>query len=467
MPTAQTGGAEFPLMANLLQLMMGPQSDAPTVPTAPGTAGTTPSAPTAGGTNAPRGRQANSADVLRALDWGDLTKGQGGSEGGRGVGFGNESGGQPGSAGSGTAKSAADALMGFAMGLGPLGIAGSIMGKVGSIAANPNSFSALLSGDLAGFLGVGSPAGPLGQQMEKNIDVNPAAYGFGMDPGSLSSIDATSKAAASAVQTGDPSYGGATAGTGSSPGPGGEVGANPGGTPGLGTGDAPGGAPGGVRGGGDTGGGSDGGGGGDVCFAEDTPILMADGTTKPIRDIRVGDFVASFVELGPIVPAEVTAISTNGEWRATLDIDGRKVTPRHRFMTPVREWLRAERFVVGTVLVKADGSEHQVVSVGDGGMCRVFNFEVKDTHTYIAGGLRVHNSKAKGGAVTGPTPKEKNKDNVEITAQGGEHVMSRAAVQMVGRKKLDQINQIAELREKALEFVKMAQKLQKGNLKAA
>ena len=47
------------------------------------------------------------------------------------------------------------------------------------------------------------------------------------------------------------------------------------------------------------------------CFLAGTPILMADGTSKPIEDIRPGDEVASFDPnaqqgLGPLQPGKVT-----------------------------------------------------------------------------------------------------------------------------------------------------------------
>ena len=44
----------------------------------------------------------------------------------------------------------------------------------------------------------------------------------------------------------------------------------------------------------------------DQCLVEGTPITMADGTTKPIEDVRVGDMVLSCYGSGDMRPARVT-----------------------------------------------------------------------------------------------------------------------------------------------------------------
>ena len=50
----------------------------------------------------------------------------------------------------------------------------------------------------------------------------------------------------------------------------------------------------------------------DQCLVEGTPITMADGTTKPIEDVRVGDMVLSSYGSGDMRPARVTdAFSSN------------------------------------------------------------------------------------------------------------------------------------------------------------
>ena len=51
----------------------------------------------------------------------------------------------------------------------------------------------------------------------------------------------------------------------------------------------------------------------DQCLVEGTPITMADATTKPIEDVRVGDMVLSCYGSGDMCPARVTdAFSSAG-----------------------------------------------------------------------------------------------------------------------------------------------------------
>lgn len=46
------------------------------------------------------------------------------------------------------------------------------------------------------------------------------------------------------------------------------------------------------------------------CFTSKTPVLMADGTERPIEDIVVGDLVMAFDGFGPLEPAAVSAWMT-------------------------------------------------------------------------------------------------------------------------------------------------------------
>ena len=104
------------------------------------------------------------------------------------------------------------------------------------------------------------------------------------------------------------------------------------------------------------------------CFLADTPILMADGTEKPIEDIQIGDLVAAFHPddrqgLGKTVPKKVTRLFRNTT-KTIIDLRGLKVTPGHRVLSDNGEWLtianvlRNDRCIVedrksGAVLVRA------------------------------------------------------------------------------------------------------------------
>jgi hypothetical protein len=73
------------------------------------------------------------------------------------------------------------------------------------------------------------------------------------------------------------------------------------------------------------------------CFLAGTPILMADGTEKPIEAIKPGDRVMSFDAAknkgrGGLVPGEVARTFRNVA-KTVIDLHGLKVTPGHRFLT--------------------------------------------------------------------------------------------------------------------------------------
>ncbi|MGI9129766.1 MAG: lectin-like protein, partial [Roseomonas sp.] len=177
------------------------------------------------------------------------------------------------------------------------------------------------------------------------------------------------------------------------------------------------------------------------CFAAGTPILMADGTTKPIEDIRVGDLVMAFAEdaaagHGDLAPRKVVRLYRNvtKEWieispaadhaprAAKQGFTKAYVTPGHRVMTASGQFMRADAAVAANApLAMADGSAVEIkaqrigyeadtaalfeqaeqFSYGHDGNTalapaieqgwRTYNFEVEERHTYIAAGLRVHN----------------------------------------------------------------------------
>jgi hypothetical protein len=64
-----------------------------------------------------------------------------------------------------------------------------------------------------------------------------------------------------------------------------------------------------------------------MCFATETPILLPDGTTKPIEDIRPGDIVQSYDATGSLA-GRVTRTFRNTVSHI-LDVHGLKVTPGH------------------------------------------------------------------------------------------------------------------------------------------
>ncbi|MGB9367024.1 MAG: FG-GAP-like repeat-containing protein [Xanthobacteraceae bacterium] len=162
-------------------------------------------------------------------------------------------------------------------------------------------------------------------------------------------------------------------------------------------------------------------------------ILLADGTEKPIEAITAGDLVMAFDGSlgahGRLVPRAVTRTfqGLTDEWVVlrAADVgafDSLTVTPSHRFLAAdggfrrIEDILQEDRRVVltdGSILsVTADrlnystntahlyenGQAIGFASAGNAALApqatigwRTYNFEVEGLHTYVAGGVRVHN----------------------------------------------------------------------------
>ncbi|MBB5136196.1 RHS repeat-associated protein [Thermocatellispora tengchongensis] len=146
-------------------------------------------------------------------------------------------------------------------------------------------------------------------------------------------------------------------------------------------------------------------------FVPGTPVLMADGTTKPIEDVKVGDHVqATDPETGRTAPRPVTTLITGDGVKhlveLTIDIDGDRgdatdviiATDEHPFWVPdLREWVPAGQLDKGTWLQTSAGTYVQITAVKQWTATqRVHNLTVEDIHTYhvVAGdqALLVHNS---------------------------------------------------------------------------
>ncbi|MEV6982689.1 RHS repeat-associated core domain-containing protein [Sphaerisporangium sp. NPDC051017] len=145
-------------------------------------------------------------------------------------------------------------------------------------------------------------------------------------------------------------------------------------------------------------------------FTGDTPVLMADGTRKPIRDVRVGDRVAATdprtgVTRSEPVTAVIEGTGAKDLVRITVDVDGGRgtatgtvtATDGHPFWVPARGWVDAGELVPGTWLRTSAGTYVQVTAIRKVLKWeRVHNLTVGDTHTYYVstGGrdLLVHNA---------------------------------------------------------------------------
>ncbi|MFJ6738124.1 RHS repeat-associated core domain-containing protein [Streptomyces sp. NPDC091279] len=164
-------------------------------------------------------------------------------------------------------------------------------------------------------------------------------------------------------------------------------------------------------GGGDSGGGGEGSSCSANSFTPDTRVLMADGSTKPIKDVKAGDQVlATDPETGETrvetVTAEITGTGVKHLVKVTIDVDGKKgkktasvtATDGHPFWVPeLEEWLKATDLTPGTLLHTAAGTQTQIVKVQRWTVPKatVLNLTVSALHTYyvVAGAtpVLVHN----------------------------------------------------------------------------
>ena len=135
----------------------------------------------------------------------------------------------------------------------------------------------------------------------------------------------------------------------------------------------------------------------EVCFVAGTQILMADGSTKPIEEIRPGDSVLAAHHLTPEekpAVAKVVRFFDNGEKDVVkLIFSGRDAepeefvcTPNHRFYVIGKGWVCANDLQLGDFCLSAKGKRVAFVSRETlDEKQRVYNFEVEEKHTYFVG----------------------------------------------------------------------------------
>lgn len=132
-------------------------------------------------------------------------------------------------------------------------------------------------------------------------------------------------------------------------------------------------------------------GGGCDCLLAGTPITLADGTTKPVESIQVGDEVLSLDEAtGEMKAAKVVVVHRPFVTDRYYVINGAlRVTETHPFLSNGR-WVGANNLKVGDV-VRGDGSSSTIYSIRlVEEEALAYNFQVA-TGTYLAAGMIVHN----------------------------------------------------------------------------
>ena len=162
-------------------------------------------------------------------------------------------------------------------------------------------------------------------------------------------------------------------------------------------------------------------------FTPETHVLMADGTSKRIEDVAVGDMVlATDPETGKSGPHTVTALIIGEGEKRLIDIvvetkDGPKTivaTWNHDFWVDDQgQWLRADRLDRGDDLLAPTGERVTVVSTSERtAYRRVHNLTVAGVHSYyvLAGvqAVLVHND---GDEYPSPLPTQKQGKTQRLT----------------------------------------------------
>jgi hypothetical protein len=128
----------------------------------------------------------------------------------------------------------------------------------------------------------------------------------------------------------------------------------------------------------------------EYCFAAGTRVLLADGSTRPIEQIRAGDMVLAAPDMGPLkapAPRRVLRVFHNAPARIlTLRIgtDVVRTTYGHAFYTRSRGWTYSCDLRIGDDLRTPSGGWARLTgTVGQGEVEPVYNLEVDGHHTYF------------------------------------------------------------------------------------
>jgi RHS repeat-associated protein len=134
------------------------------------------------------------------------------------------------------------------------------------------------------------------------------------------------------------------------------------------------------------------------CFTAGTIVLTDEGE-KPIEEIEVGDKVlAKDDETGEMAYKEVEWLfQRDVEETYNITVGGEVITTtdEHPFWIVGKGWVESKNLVVGDVLTTSDGKELAIEKIEVKKEHRtVYNFKVKDFHTYFVSSLGIwtHNS---------------------------------------------------------------------------
>ncbi|MFC1703671.1 C1 family peptidase [Candidatus Omnitrophota bacterium] len=131
-----------------------------------------------------------------------------------------------------------------------------------------------------------------------------------------------------------------------------------------------------------------------TCFLPGTPILMSNGTEKPIEQVKVGDKVFAFDEATEEFKEDKVVEFFEHPAEEYLVINEYlKVTKNHPVYTN-GTWVEIGSLKLGDELFGREGKPVKITSIQEiKEHTQVYNLEVNPLHTYIAGGVVVHNKR--------------------------------------------------------------------------
>jgi hypothetical protein len=149
---------------------------------------------------------------------------------------------------------------------------------------------------------------------------------------------------------------------------------------------------------------------GSGCFTAGTPLVMADGTTRPIEQIKQDDRVLAKDPVSGTVAAKLVTRTFVREVNETLALtfaDGQQIetTANHPFYVEGQGFVPAGTVGIGTLIVtRAGPAVKLVMSERKVGRTQVYNLEVEGFHSYFVGrgegAVWVHNAPCAPGGTT-------------------------------------------------------------------
>ena len=136
-------------------------------------------------------------------------------------------------------------------------------------------------------------------------------------------------------------------------------------------------------------------GGGGGCFLGHTLVRVPDGQRR-IDELQPGDLVLSFDDRGTVHQAQVLKVHVHeGERVIRYALWGGAVldaTPNHWVLNQFNAFVEIDTLGADDCLVDENGHLRPIVDKADLCIGTVYNLTVEGHHTFIAGGIRVHNA---------------------------------------------------------------------------